>query len=129
MAYALIAWDKAEASSGDVKAIEAELAAKGSVRLFSGLHLYPEDGPRWTEVMDYAFGLAKAHAGLEVVVIMPSPSDRVGGWIARKPDKAQDGLMRKIMNESGDIWPKLFKPPAVATSDDWDESVDWQREE
>lgn len=129
MAYALIAWSKPGATPQELAAIEADFAKRGALPFFRGLFLYPEDGPRWKEMMDFAFSGVKAHPGLEAVVIMPEKGARVGGWVSAKLPKDGAAMVRKIMNEGEALWPKLLKPPKSAPPADWNASENWQDEE
>jgi hypothetical protein len=127
MAYALIAWDKPDATADELTAIESGFDAAGTIRFFDGLRLYDEDGPRWVDVMQFVYDSVKANPGLEAIVIMPAKGARVGGWTAAKPSDAALAFARGAMNMAGSSTnPVLFKCPEAADSaNDWQGSVPW----
>ena len=128
MAYALIAWDKPGAAPAELAAIEAGFDTAGTIRFFSGLRLYDEDGPRWADVMQFVYDAVKQNPGMEAIVIMPAKGARVGGWTLSAPSTQAANFARNAMNIGGsNTNPVLFKEPGLVTNpkNDWTESESW----
>ena len=126
MAYALISWNHPTADQAEIQAIEAGFTAAGAIQLFTGLRLYDEDGPRWTEVMQFTYDALKDRPGMEAMVIMPARGGRVGGWLADLPRRPQIASARDIMNMRGaTTQPLLLKLPGGNPPDDWTDFDQW----
>ena len=126
MAYALISWNHPTASQAEIDAIEAGFTAAGAIQLYTGLRLYDEDGPRWTDVMQFTYDALKSRPGMEAIVIMPARGARVGGWLADLPRRAQVDSARGFMNMGGSAnQPLLLKHPGANPPDDWTNFDQW----
>jgi hypothetical protein len=109
MPYALIAWKPpADASETDIAGIEADLQSLSVIPFFRGFGLVNDETPDWKALRASLSAAVASHSGMEVMLMIPSKGNRIGGWLENVPPTAELNRARKLMNQSGsDTYPVL----------------------